>query len=387
MGVLIPLMPFYLTALGGQDTTAPYLFAMFSLSAFISTPFWGRLSDKIGRKPVLMISLAGTMIAYFWLAFANSVPELFGARILAGLTAGWMVAAHSTIADITSQNQRAKGMGMLGAAFGIGFTLGPGTGGLMMDKSPVIPLPEDFRLPALLSLVLAGAAFFILLIFLKEPRLKSDSDSDTDNKRQNFLHLWIPLEVFRFQGVTPLLRLYFLVFLVFTAVEGVFAIWAAARLSLGPGQVGYILAYGGMITILVQGGLIGRLASQCGEKWLVIAALAFLSSALFLLAIADNTPILIVAMTLLALAMSLHNPSMQSLLSQQAPEEKRGLVMGAAQSTMSLARVIGPVWGAQAFALFSPTAPYWIGATVALLLIAMAAKIRLRPENADNPDL
>ena len=382
MGVLIPLMPFYLTALGGQDTTAPYLFAMFSLSAFISTPFWGRLSDKIGRKPVLMISLAGTMIAYLWLAFASSVPELFGARILAGLTAGWMVAAHSTIADLTPQNQRAKGMGMLGAAFGIGFTLGPGTGGLMMDKGPVIPLPEDFRLPALLSLGLAGAAFFILMIFLKEPRLKSDSAPDTDNKRQNFLQLWVPLEVFRLDGITPLLRLYFLVFLVFTAVEGVFAIWAAARLSLGPGQVGYILAYGGMITILVQGGLIGRLASQCGEKWLVIAALAFLSSALFLLAIADNIPILIVAMTLLALAMSLHNPSMQSLLSQQAPEEKRGLVMGAAQSTMSLARVIGPVWGAQAFALFSPTAPYWIGATVALLLIAMAAKIRLRPENA-----
>ena len=382
MGVLIPLMPFYLTALGGQDTIAPYLFAMFSLSAFISTPFWGRLSDKIGRKPVLMISLAGTMIAYLWLAFASSVPELFGARILAGLTAGWMVAAHSTIADLTPQNQRAKGMGMLGAAFGIGFTLGPGTGGLMMDKGPVIPLPEDFRLPALLSLGLAGAAFFILMIFLKEPRLKSDSAPDTDNKRQNFLQLWVPLEVFRLDGITPLLRLYFLVFLVFTAVEGVFAIWAAARLSLGPGQVGYILAYGGMITILVQGGLIGRLASQCGEKWLVIAALAFLSSALFLLAIADNIPILIVAMTLLALAMSLHNPSMQSLLSQQAPEEKRGLVMGAAQSTMSLARVIGPVWGAQAFALFSPTAPYWIGATVALLLIAMAAKIRLRPENA-----
>ena len=382
MGVLIPLMPFYLTALGGQDTTAPYLFAMFSLSAFISTPFWGRLSDKIGRKPVLMISLAGTMIAYLWLAFASSVPELFGARILAGLTAGWMVAAHSTIADLTPQNQRAKGMGMLGAAFGIGFTLGPGTGGLMMDKGPAIPLPEDFRLPALLSFGLAGAAFFILMIFLKEPRLKSDSDPDTDNKRQNFLHLWVSLEVFRLHGITPLLRLYFLVFLVFTAVEGVFAIWAAARLSLGPGQVGYILAYGGMITILVQGGLIGRLASQCGEKWLVIAALAFLSSALFLLAIADNTPILIIAMTLLALAMSLHNPSMQSLLSQQAPPEKRGLVMGAAQSTMSLARVIGPVWGAQAFALFSPTAPYWIGATVALLLIAMAVKIRLRPENA-----
>ena len=384
MGVLIPLMPFYLTALGGQDTTAPYLFAMFSLSAFISTPFWGRLSDKIGRKPVLMISLAGTMIAYFWLAFANSVPELFGARILAGLTAGWMVAAHSTIADITSQNQRAKGMGMLGAAFGIGFTLGPGTGGLMMDKGPVVPLPEDFRLPALLSLVLAGAAFLILLIFLKEPSRKIEPAPPT---KENFLQIWIPLEVFRLDGITPLLRLYFLVFLVFTAVEGVFAIWAAARLSLGPGQVGYILAYGGMITILVQGGLIGRLASQCGEKWLVIAALAFLSSALFLLAIADNTPILIVAMTLLALAMSLHNPSMQSLLSQQAPEEKRGLVMGAAQSTMSLARVIGPVWGAQAFALFSPTAPYWIGATVALLLIAMAVKIRLRPENADNPDL
>ena len=161
--------------------------------------------------------------------------------------------------------------------------------------------------------------------------------------------------------MTPLLRLYFLVFIVFTAVEGVFAIWAAARLSLGPGQVGYILAYGGMITILVQGGLIGRLTHYCGEKWLVITALGLLASALFLLANADNMKSLILAMTLLALAMSLHNPAMQSLLSQQAPEERRGLVMGAAQSTMSLARVIGPVWGAQAFALFSPSAPYWIG--------------------------
>jgi len=348
LGTVVPVLPLQTVALGGADGAAPLIFSAFSAAAVVSAPLWGWASDRIGRRPVLLASAGLTLISYLWLAVADGLLDLYGSRILAGLAAGWFAAAAAYVADVTGEADRAKGMGLLGAAFGVGFTIGPFMGGTLAGSED-----PNFALPALTAAGFTGLCVLIALTLLKEPaRHKAE-------RPERFA-----TGVLRDRRISLLLMLHFTIHLVFTAMEGVFAIWAAANFGLGVREVGFYLAFSGLITVLVQGGLVRVIVPKLGEARVLILAAALLAATMLSILAVQAPLMILIPMGLLALGIGLHNPSMQSLLSQTAPQDLKGGALGTAQSAQSMARIIGPAWGAAVFSAFGSDAPFMVGAAV-----------------------
>ena len=348
LGMIVPVLPFQVEALGGEKGHAPYIFSAFSAAAVISTPIWGWMSDRIGRKPVLLASAGVTMLSYLWLANVDTLTALYGSRILAGLAAGWFATSAAFIADVTSEQDRAKGMGFLGASFGIGFTIGPALGAWAVGHGS-----ENFALPAYAATGCAVICILLTLVWVKEPQRHVEGAT-----------VRFATSVLTHPDISRLLVLHFTVHIVFTAMEGVFAIWAASRFGLGAREVGMFLAYSGIVSVIVQGGIVRRLVPKLGEAKTVGLAVGTLALTMLTLLMVDAPIWILVPMGLLALGMGLHGPAMQSLLSQVAPPSMKGGTLGNAQSAQSLARVLGPAWGAAAFTAFGTESPFLIGFAV-----------------------
>ncbi|MAO92096.1 MAG: hypothetical protein CMM81_11190 [Rhodospirillales bacterium] len=348
LGIIVPVLPFQVTALGGESGAAPLIFSAFSMAAVISAPVWGWLSDRIGRKPVLLASALATVLSYLWLANVEGLAEVYASRVMAGLAAGWFTAAAAYVSDVTSDADRAKGMGMLGAAFGVGFCIGPGLGAWAVGGDA-----PNYALPAYAAAGCAALGLLIAVLFVKDPARHSDDQI-----------VRFATNVLRNNNISLLLVLHFTIHLVFTAMEGVFAIWAAAEFGLGARDVGYYLAFSGLITVLVQGGLVRRVVPIFGEARVIIFAAGTLTATMLAILIVDAPIMILLPMGLLAIGMGLHNPAMQSLLSQIAPKAMRGGTLGNAQSAQSFARILGPAWGAAVFSAFGPDSPFIIGAVI-----------------------
>lgn len=362
LGIMIPLLPFYVKSHGGNDLDAALVFSTFSACSFLSAPLWGRLSDNIGRKPVMMISVAATVLSYVWLAHAGTMMEIFASRAFAGLTAGWLATSQAFVSDVTTSQDRAKGMGMLGAAFGIGFTIGP----LIVWQTVGFDTP-DYMTPAYLSAGFATIGLFVTAIFLKEPA----RHRDVGGKLAKTVGY-----VARDKALAMQFLPYFLVGIVFTGIEGTFAQWSEHILSFGPAEVGFFLGFAGIVNAFVQGGLVGRLSKRFGEvKTALIGVLCLMGGALCL-ALTTTPGFLYLALGLISVAMGLHNPAMQSLMSKTAPDNWRGGVMGAAQSSASLARIIGPALAGLALAHIAVTAQFWACAVLSLPSLYMIWRIR-----------
>lgn len=359
LGIVMPVLPFYVVDLGGGKELAPLIFSTFSAAALVSAPFWGRISDRIGRRPVLLLAIAATALAYLWLALAQEIWELFASRAFAGFTAGWMAASQAYVSDVTDEENRARGMGLLGAAFGVGFTVGPGIGGIAVGGGSGA---ADYALPSLIAAGFAVAALLVTLFFVKEPERRSRGQLPE-----------VRFEALRNPAIMRLLLLYFLVALVFTALEGVFAVWAADQFGLGAQDVAWYLVFAGVVTVVVQGGLVGRLARRVGEARLTTAAVLILFASALALIVVTTPWQIYLPMGLLALGMGLNNPACQSLLSRTAPEHLKGAVLGAAQSAQSLARIVGPAWAGAAFGAFGPQSPFVIAGV--LLLAALVVSL------------
>lgn len=372
LGIVMPVLPFHVTFLGGEKALAPFIFSTFSAAALISAPIWGRVSDRVGRRPVLLMAIAATVLAYVWMALASEIWELFASRAFAGVTAGWMAASQAYVSDVTDEENRAKGMGLLGAAFGVGFTVGPGIGGLAVGQGDA---PADFVLPSLLAAGFAGAALLVTLFAVKEPERLSASARPP-----------IRFELLRDRNIAQLLLLYFLVALVFTALEGVFAVWAEDQFGLGPRDVAWYLVFAGLVTVVVQGGLVGRLSKKVGEAKLTTAAVLILMASSLTLIVVTTPWQIYLPMGLLAVGMGLNNPACQSLLSRTAPKHLRGSVLGAAQSAQSLARIIGPAWAGWSFGAFGPQSPFVIAAVILLAaLVVSLTVVRRFPKRRAEP--
>ncbi|MBO6835400.1 MAG: MFS transporter [Alphaproteobacteria bacterium] len=345
MGMVVPGLPFHVTSHGGETGVAPLIFSAFSAAAVLGAPVWGWLSDRMGRKPVLLASALLTALSYLWLANVDSLTELYASRIFAGLMAGWFAASMAYIADVTAPADRAKGMGMLGASFGIGFTIGPALGAWAVGGDN-----PAYALPAYAAAVCTAICALITLFFVREPERHS-----TDRTVR------FATDVLRNADISKLLVLHFTVHLVFTAMEGVFAIWAAVKFGLGAREVGFYLAYAGLVTVIVQGGIVRRIVPVLGEGRVILIAVGLLMLTMAAVVAVSDVWMILIPMGLLAVGISLHNPAMQSLLSQVAPDQMKGGTMGNAQSAQSLARVAGPAWGAAAFSEFGPDSPFLMG--------------------------
>src|SRR5215472_2375722 len=333
-GLVIPLLPFYALRFAASPQQVTVLLAVYSLMQLFTAPLWGSLSDRVGRRPVLISSMAASALAYLWLGSATALWMLFAARALAGACAGNIAAAQAYIADITSPEDRAKGMGLIGAAFGLGFIIGPALGGLLAGNDPVT---ADVETPAWVAAGLSALALLGVAVLLPESLPAAGRDGAPPPGRVGAV-----LRVLRRPVLSRLILVNFLVILAFAGMQSVFAIWAMPQLGWGPRQVGYVFAYVGLASAVLQGGLIGRLTRRFGEERLLLCGLALVAAGFLVMPLAHDLPILATAVSGLALGTGLTQPSINSLISRHAGREEQGEVIGVAQSTSSLSRVLGP---------------------------------------------
>jgi DHA1 family tetracycline resistance protein-like MFS transporter len=368
-GIIIPLLPFYAEVFQAEPHTVTLLMAIYSATQFVAAPVWGRLSDRLGRRPILIISLAGTALSYVWLGFAHSLAVLFLARAFGGLMAGNISAAFAYMADITTPANRAKGMGLVGAAFGLGFIAGPAIGGILAGPHP---READFELPAFAAAALSAVAFLLTVAFLKEslaPEVRARLAG-----RPIASHWRLFVETLRRPGIGGAIGLMFLSTFVFAGMESTFALWSERQFGWGPEQNGYLFAFVGLVGALIQGAGIGKLARRFGEVRLVILGAVALAAGLLLVPFAADVPRLVGAMLVLVLGFSLLTPSLNSLVSLQVGAEEQGAVLGVGRSASTLARVVGPAWAGLLFSAFGRDWPFYAGAAVMLAVAALGLR-------------
>lgn len=381
-GLYIPLLPFYAEHFSATPFMVGLTMATYSFAQFLSAPFWGSLSDKRGRKPILMIGMAGSVVSYVWLGFADSLWIIFAARALNGFMAGNISAAFAYMADVTTRENRAKGMGLIGAAFGLGFIAGPAIGGILAGSDPT---NADFQTPAFAAAGLSAVAFFMTIFFLKES-LSSEAKERLSAlpKTKRMTHL---RESLTHPIMGRLLILIFLSTFVFAGLESTFAMWSRRSYGWGPEQNGYLFAFIGVTSALIQGGLVGRLAKKFGEKALVVQGAFALAVGVFLIPFAVNLPILLIAMLIAGYGFSIITPSLNSLVSLQASEDEQGGVLGVTRSASTLARVAGPAWAGLLFSLLGRDWPYFGGALVMIFVVVLALTLRGMVKDSLSKDL
>jgi DHA1 family tetracycline resistance protein-like MFS transporter len=369
-GIVIPLLPYYALHFQATPLEVTTMMAMFSLAQFFASPFWGRMSDKIGRKPVLMVSLTCSVLSYLWLGFADQLWMLFAARLLAGAGAGNISAAQAYISDVTSEENRAKGMGMIGAAFGLGFTFGPAVGGLLAGANPTA---ASLARPAFAAAVLSAIALVLALVLLKESLAPENRNAARRPGR-----VAMAQDAFRRPGLRHLIILFFLTTTAFAGLESTFALWANSAFGWGPLQVGWVFFFVGLVLAAVQGGLVGRLTKRFGEARLATYGAVLLTIGLFILPFSPDLGVVLVVMALLSIGLGILNPAVTSLVSRAAGADERGGILGVNQSGQSLARILGPLIAGAVYGAAGRSAPYYIGALIMAAVVAMAANVPRR---------
>ncbi len=365
-GLMFPLLPFYSEHFGASPLLVTVLLSTYSFAQFFMAPVWGRLSDRYGRKPILLGSLCFSVASYLWLGFASALWMLFAARLLSGAGAGNIAAAQAYIADVTNPEARAKGMGVIGAAFGLGFTIGPALGGMIAGDHPDL---AALGRPPLVAAGFSALALLLTVLVLPESLPRGLRGSARGNR------LTLARAALARPALRQLLALFFVTTLAFAGMEGTFALWAERSFGWGPKTVGISLLYVGVVLILMQGGLVGPLARRFGEARLATAGIAIVAAGLLGLALSAAVPAAAIAMGLLAAGMGLFSPSINSLLSFHAGASERGGIMGVGQSASSLARLLGPTIAGFFFDHWGRNAPYFVSACVMAAMVLVALRI------------
>jgi MFS transporter, DHA1 family, tetracycline resistance protein len=370
-GIVIPLLPLYAEQFGASPMAVVWLVAIYSLMQFVFAPWWGQLSDRIGRRPVLLIGLFGSAVSYLAFGLAGSLLMLFLARAAAGIMGANIGVAQAYVADITSPEDRAKGMGMIGAAFGLGFIFGPAIGGGLSHFGPSVPF------------LAAGALAFVnglmAIRWLAESRPAIARPVRT---QYGFRARFQTLIGFANTGRGgTLMAVFFLVTFAFAALEATFSLWADRRWEFTPAHVAYLFAYIGVLITVVQGVLVGPLVRRLGERRLAVLGSAVLALGLIAIPAAPSITWLAGALALLAFGQGTTMPAISALISRAAPAGEQGRLLGVSQSLSALGRVFGPVWGGIAFARIGIGAPYVTGGLVVGLALLLLTRV-LRPARA-----
>lgn len=355
-GIIIPILPFYAEQYGASAFQVGLLSMSYSLMQFIFAPVWGRISDRIGRRPVLLVCLAGTAIGHVLFGFADSLLILFISRSLTGIAAASIPVAMAYISDVTTPENRAKGMGMVGAAFGLGFIFGPAIGGVLSQYG--YPVPIFFA--AGLSFVAASLAYFQL-----PESLKVTGEAVENGRKFNLTNL---KNAITNPTIGILFIIFFLITLSFANLETMFALFTERKYGFDATTNGYLFALVGIISATVQGVLIGPLVKKFGEKKLISSSILLLSAGFILFPLANSMYLFLPAVAMISFAIGVHNPSVITLISKNTPPEKQGGILGLNQSLGSLARVLGPIWGGYFFDAVGIGFPF-ISAGILIFLI------------------
>jgi MFS family permease len=371
-GILIPLVPYMANRFGAAPAVITAIFGVYSLCQLIAAPFWGRLSDRYGRRPILMSSLAGACASYIILGLADGLGWLFASRILGGFMAGNIAAAFAYASDVSAPENRAASLGMVGAAIGIGFTLGPAIGGLLAGNDLQA---ASFMRPAIVSACLSVFAIMLVALRLPESNTAERRKEHATRPRVGPLRLLIERPGLRFLATAALLVTFSQ-----AVLESIFAIWALNKFGFGPRTVGLLMFCLACLAVLMQGGGVRLLVPRLGEEKLASIGILVYVAGLVTVAVAPSLVVTGLGLALCGTGVGAFNPSASSLASKQADVHDRGSVMGTYQSSASLARVIGPFISGPIYGALGPAAPFLVGACVTLpaILFIWLARSRSR---------
>jgi MFS family permease len=393
-GLVVPLLPFFAQSLDAQAWQITLMFSAYSLGQFFAEPFWGRLSDRIGRKPVLLITLAANAAGYLALAFVPNIWLAIAVRLFTGLGAGNISTVQGYVADVTPRAERAGRMGLIGAAFGMGFIVGPGLGGLLTQ-------PQlghvGYQLPIFVAAALAAVAAIGVVVFLRESRAKSDPAAP----RPAFL---AGLKDAQINPVVSRVLIVTLIYMAgFSAMESVFGLWAEDRYAWGAREVGLSFMVVGIVSALNQGVFTGRLARRFGETRVLAAGMLLFGASLVLQVLAPaawfpavtldlgalTLPvvqgwIIPVLMAVGACGMSLAMPNISAMISRATPPDRQGAMLGLNMATGSIARIFGPMFAGALFSSLGHDWPFLVGAalTVPAAVVAINAGRAMRRDAA-----
>ncbi|WP_425991131.1 MFS transporter [Brevundimonas sp. TWP2-3-2] len=389
-GLVVPLLPFFAQSLNAEPWQITVMFSAYSLGQFFAEPFWGRLSDRIGRKPVLLITLVSNAIGYLALAFVPNIWLAVAVRLFTGLGAGNISTVQGYVADVTPPAERAGRMGMIGAAFGMGFIVGPGLGGILTQ-------PQlghiGYQLPIFVASALAALAAVGVVVFLKESRARADPAVP----RPGFMS---GLHDARADPVVSRVLLVTLIYMAgFSAMESVFGLWAEDRYAWGAREVGLSFMIVGIVSALNQGVFTGKLAKRFGETRVLATGMLLFGGSLVLQVIAPvawfpavtldlgvfTLPVvqgwsIPIIMALGACGMSMAMPNISAMISRATPPDRQGSMLGLNMATGSIARIFGPLVAGALFSGLGHNWPFLVGAalTVPAAIIAINAGRALR---------
>jgi DHA1 family tetracycline resistance protein-like MFS transporter len=333
--IILPLLPFYAESLGATPRVVGLLVSAYAICQLIAGPPLGHLSDRIGRRPVLLVSQVGTCIGFLILAYANTLWVVFLARIIDGLTAGNLTVAQAYIADVTDPEHRTRSFGIIGIAFGLGFLVGPGISGFLAQFGNVYPI-----------FAAAGLSFTsILCTYFLLPGVKPHPHPELEPGLSRWNRM---MESFKDKQLGPLLWQFFAFTFAFSTFFSGFALFAERRfmhdgLPFGTKEVGYVFAFSGLIGVLIQGGGMGRLVKAFGESRLVQMGFAAMTAGFALLAAVHAIPYLLLAIALLTFGSAILRPSLTALITTRAARHRQGMVIGLMQSLMSVSQIVAPV--------------------------------------------
>lgn len=360
-GIIVPLLPFYAERFGASGLTIGLLFGVFSLCQLVASPVLGEWSDRYGRRPVLIFSLAGTVVSFVMLAMAQTITMLFLARIVDGLSGGNISTARAYVADITEPKDRSRAYGIIGAAFGLGFILGPALSGVLAPISYTAPIWAAAGITAIATLM----AMF-----------------------------WLPETVHRatastgmpFRSLGPLLRrpyvrrvlmIDFIYWLAFAVFQTTFALFVARRFGFDAARTGYFFAAFGLLGAVVQGAMIRPIVARLGDKTTFIVGLVCSAFGLIAATLTHSVGLFALALVPLALGIGFGHPTISTLVSHAARQDEQGRVQGAASAIESLGRTIGPVWGNASLQRYGEAMPYFSAAGFLLMTLVLSLNFQV----------
>ena len=371
-GIVLPLLPRYADQFGAPGWGIGLIISSYSIMQFFFAPWWGKLSDKIGRRPVILVSTAGSSLSYVLFAVASGYEGSTGlwmllvSRVFAGIGGANLSVASAYIADVTTTENRSKGMGLIGMAFGFGFILGPAIGAF---SAKLFGLAG----PGWVAAAICGTNFILACVILVESRKTASEPAPDRPKFEQWMH------TIRQPKLGFLIGIFFLATFCFACFESTLPLLLDRTFSYDETQLGYLFAYCGFIAAMVQGGLVGRLVKRFGEPMLICLSLIGVSLSLALIPFMGSLGIMLGALGLFAIFSGINRAPTMGMISLNAPENEQGSTLGVAQSAGTLARIFGPIFATTLYTV-KPALPYLICAVVALVASGLAYHFLVRRE-------